>query len=96
MTDLKRVSLEQEKAAADELERLHFITMYQEGRKNPWFVGRGSHGGDAPTLRRAMKKCLACCGIWRFSPELVEQCRDIAERHLGGWGGTYLKEAKDD
>lgn len=81
---------EQESGAAAELEARGFIVFKNE---RGWFCGAGSHGGSAPSLRKAMKKCLACCKLgkwWKIdhgiSDMLAEDLfRDVAARHFGAW-----------
>lgn len=50
----------------EELDRHGFITSFHPDRRERFFVGAGSHGGAAPSLRKAMKKCLGCCHIYKF------------------------------
>lgn len=55
-----------EAAVLQELDNHGFLVSYWPDRKERFFVGAGSHGGAARSLRKAMKKCMACCEIYKF------------------------------
>ena len=57
-----------EQEAADSLRELGWIVDHYPERRNAWFVGLGSHGDSAPSLRKAIKRCLRCCkiGLWMY------------------------------
>jgi hypothetical protein len=72
-------------SAVDELRELGWIVDHYPDRKNKWFVGLGSHGGSAPTLRKAIKRCLRCCKIGNAFPERKSQALYIMDNYLGGY-----------
>jgi len=57
-------------------------------RHDRYFVGAGSHGHAAPTVREAMIGCGFCCKIYLFwktgRRPLHEVFEEIAVKHLGG------------
>ncbi|KKL64497.1 hypothetical protein LCGC14_2164370 [marine sediment metagenome] len=71
--------------AREELEAFGWIVDYYPDRKNKWFVGLGSHGDSAPTLRKAIKRCLRCCKIGKTWPERRAQALEIMNKYLGGY-----------
>jgi len=61
--------IEREQQEVEYLRNAGFIVDHYPDREHCWFVGLGSHGDSAPTLRKAVKKCLRCCSIgmwWRL------------------------------
>jgi len=81
---LQRVT---EREIAGELELAGFIVDYDA--RSGWFVGLGSHGDCAPTLRKAVKRCLRCCGIgdwWQLRRVLAKEvAKEIFESKGIGW-----------
>ena len=71
--------------AKEELEDFGWIVDHYPDRKNKWFVGIGSHGGSAPTLRKAIKRCLKCCDIGKARPERRHQAMRVMDNYLGGY-----------
>ncbi len=72
-------------SAEDALRELGWIVDHYPDRKNKWFVGLGSHGDSAPTLRKAIKRCLKCCDIGKQRPERRQQAIRIMDEYLGGY-----------
>lgn len=77
--------LEAEKAAAAELDEMGWIISFYPDRHNKWFVGIGSHGGSAYSLRKAIKRALWCCKVGINQPDWVEQATQVMDTYLGGW-----------
>lgn len=82
---------EGEIAVMTELEQKGFMLDFKPDVRDRFFVGAGSHGGAAHSLRKAMKKCMACCKIykhWRVNYGEGEHAATMFERlfnqHLGG------------
>ena len=71
--------------AKRELEDMGWIVDYYPDDKNKWFVGLGSHGDSAPSLRKAIKRCLKCCDIGKQRPERRAQALEIMNKYLGGY-----------
>ena len=74
-----------EQAAARALIALGWIVDHYPDEHECWFVGYGSHGGSAPSLRKALKRCLRCCKIGLIVPRLREEAIKVAYEYLGGW-----------
>ena len=71
---------DEERHLAQELRLSGFIVCEHD---NNWFVGYGSHGGSAYSLRKAVKKCLRCCKIGLYGMRDGERLGDIAGRIMG-------------
>jgi hypothetical protein len=48
------------------LQEAGFMVDHYPNSHDQWFVGLGSHGGSAPTIRKALKRCLRCCNIGKY------------------------------
>lgn len=78
-------------AVLKELDEHGFIVSFWPERHERFFVGAGSHGGAAHSLRKAMKKCMACCEIYKFwktnhgeGEHAATMFQRLCNQHLGG------------